>query len=72
MSKITISLGGKDFDIKLEGDFAVKFEADFKEKFKGKSTIDPKELLFAYVGKCYDNFMLEQEITTLVKKIDTI
>jgi len=39
MSKITISLGGKDFDIKLEGDFAIQFEADFKEKFKGKSTI---------------------------------
>lgn len=72
MSKITISLGGKDFDIKLEGAFAVQFEEDFKEKFKGKSTIDPKELLFAYVGKCYDNFMLEQEIATLITKIDNI
>ena len=72
MSKITISLGGKDFDIKLEGAFAEQFEADFKEKFKGKSTIDPKELLFAYVGKCYDNFMIEQEITALIKKMDKI
>ncbi|WP_333805174.1 hypothetical protein [Sulfurospirillum sp.] len=72
MSKITISLGGKDFDIKLEGAFAEQFEADFNEKFKGKNTIDPKELLFAYVGKCYDNFMLEQEISTLIKKIDEI
>lgn len=72
MSKITISLGGKDFDIKLEGAFAEQFEADFKEKFKGKSTIDPKELLFAYVGKCYDNFMIEQEIIALIKKMDEI
>ena len=72
MSKITISLGGKDFDIKLEGAFAEQFEADFKEKFKGKSTIDPKELLFAYVGKCYDNFIIEQEITALIKKMDEI
>lgn len=72
MSKITISLGGKDFDIKLEGAFAEQFEADFKEKFKGKSTIDPKELLFAYVGKCYDNFMIEQEITALIRKMDEI
>lgn len=72
MSKITISLGGKDFDIKLEGAFAEQFEADFKEKFKGKSTIDPKELLFAYVGKCYDNFMIEKEITALIKKMDEI
>ena len=72
MSKITISLGGKDFDIKLEGAFAVQFEADFKEKFKEKSTIDPKEILFAYVGKCYDNFMLEQEIATLLEKIEEV
>lgn len=72
MSKITISLGGKDFDIKLEGDFAVQFEADFAEKFKGKSTIDPKELLMAYVGKCYDNFLLEQEVAKLLHQMDEI
>ncbi|MDD4506776.1 MAG: hypothetical protein PHE60_10445 [Sulfurospirillaceae bacterium] len=72
MNKITISLGGKDFDIKLEGAFAEQFEADFKEKFKGRSTIDPKEILFAYVGKCYDNFLLEEEIRQLVQKIETL
>ncbi len=72
MNKITISLGGKDFDIKLEGDFALKFEADFKEQFKGRSSIDPKDLLMAYVGKCYDNFVLEQEITALVTKIEEV
>ncbi|MDD2384844.1 MAG: hypothetical protein PHN18_11690 [Sulfurospirillaceae bacterium] len=70
MSKITVTLGGKDYDIKLEGAFAEQFEADFKTKFNGKSTIDPKELLFAYVGKCYDNFVLETEIQTLITKID--
>lgn len=47
MSKITISLGGKDFDIKLEGEFALKFEADFKERFSGRSTIDPKDLFYS-------------------------
>ncbi|AFL68955.1 hypothetical protein [Sulfurospirillum barnesii] len=72
MNKITISLGGKDFDIKLEGDFALKFEADFKAQFHEKSTIDPKELLYAYVGKCYDTFMLEQEITKLLQKVEGI
>lgn len=72
MNKITISLGGKDFDIKLEGEFAQQFESDFKEKFKGKNTIDPKELLFAYVGKCYDNFLIEQEIHRLVVKMDEL
>lgn len=72
MSKITVTLGGKDYDIKLEGAFAEKFEADFREKFNGKSILDPKEVLFAYVGKCYDNFVLETEIQTLIKKMDEI
>lgn len=72
MNKITISLGGKDFDIKLEGEFAKRFEADFKEKFKGKNTIDPKELLLAYVGKCYDNFLIEQEMQRLTRKIEEL
>ncbi len=72
MSKITVTLGGKDYDIKLEGAFAQKFEEDFKTKFNAKSTIEPKELLFAYVGKCYDNFMLETQIETLINKIDNV
>ncbi len=72
MNKITISLGGKDYDIKLEGDFAVKFESDFRERFKGRSTIDPKDLLMAYVEQCYDNFMKEQEIKNLISKINSI
>lgn len=72
MSKITISLGGKDFDIKLEGAFAVHFEEEFKEQFKNKSTLDPRDVLFAYVGKCYEHFMLEQEIKALNQKIDEV
>ena len=72
MNKITISLGGKDFDIKLEGAFAEHFEAEFKEQFKNRSTLDPKEVLFAYVGKCYEHFMLEQEIKALNQKIDDV
>ena len=72
MNKITISLGGKDFDIKLEGAFAEQFETDFKEKFKGRSTIEPKEILFAYVGKCYDNFLMEDEMQKLIQKLEEV
>jgi len=72
MSKITISLGGKDFDIKLEGAFALHFEEEFKAQFKGKSTLDPKDVLFAYVGKCYEHFMLDKEIKELNQKIDSV
>ncbi len=70
--KITVSLAGKDFDIKLDGAFALFFEEDFKEQFKGKSVLEPKEVLFAYVGKCYENFLLEQEVERLVKSLENL
>ncbi len=72
MNKLTVCVGGKDFDIKLDGAFAKHFESEFQAQFKGKSTLDPKEVLLAYVGKCYENFTLEEEIRTLTKKLDTI
>ncbi|MDD3342971.1 MAG: hypothetical protein PHR87_05280 [Sulfurospirillaceae bacterium] len=72
MNTITVTLGGKDYDIKLEGKFAEQFEADFNTKFNGKSVIDPKALLFAYVGKCYDNFVLETQIQTLINTLDDV
>ncbi len=71
MNKITVCVGGKDFDIKLEGAFAEHFEAEFQAQFKGKSTLDPKEVLLAYVGKCYEKFILEEEISQISKKLDT-
>ena len=72
MNKITVCVGGKDFDIKLDGAFAKSFEEEFKEQFKNKSTLDPRDVLFAYVGKCYEHFMLEQEIKALNQKIDEV
>ena len=72
MNKITVCVGGKDFDIKLEGAFAEHFEEEFHAQFKGKSTLDPKEVLLAYVGKCYEKFILEEEISHITKKLDTL
>ncbi len=46
--------------------------SEFKEQFKGKSTLDPKDVLFAYVGKCYEHFMLEQEIKHLSQRLDEV
>ena len=72
MNKLTVCVGGKDFDIKLEGAFAEHFEAEFQTQFKGKTTLDPKEVLLAYVGKCYEKFILEEEVRNISKKIETI
>ena len=37
MSKLTVSIGSKDFDITLEEEFAKFFEEDFSETFGQKA-----------------------------------
>ena len=67
MSKITISVGLKDFDITLDEEFAKFFEKDFRTTFGEKTNIDTKELLYAYVQKCYDEYMDKEEIKNLLQ-----
>ncbi|WP_458699643.1 hypothetical protein ACKGJI_07360 [Sulfurospirillum sp. 1307] len=72
MSKLTISVGLKDFDITLDDDFAKFFEKDFKSTFGEKTGIDTKELLYAYVQKCYDEYLSKKEMKSLLEKMEEI
>jgi len=72
MSKVTVSIGSKDFDITLDEDFAKFFEEDFRDTFGEKSTIETKELLYAYVQKSYDEYLNEIEYKKLIEKIENI
>jgi hypothetical protein len=72
MSKLTVSIGSKDFDITLDEEFAKFFETEFKETFGEKSTIETKELLYAYVQKSYDEYLSKQEYIKIVNKIDEV
>ena len=72
MSKLTVSIGSKDFDITLDEEFSKFFEEDFKDTFGEKNTIETKELLWAYVQKSYDEYINIQEYKKIVKKIDEV
>ena len=72
MSKLTLSIGSKDFDITLDEDFAKFFEKDFKATFGEKNTIETKELLYAYVQKSYDEYLSKIEYKKLIAKIEEI
>lgn len=72
MSKITISVGLKDFDITLDEEFAKFFEEDFRATFGEKNSVDTKELLYAYVQKCYDEYQNKEEIEKLLRKIEKV
>jgi len=72
MSKVTVSIGSKDFDITLDEEFSLFFEANFKETFGEKTDIETKELLYAFVQKSYDEYLNKIEYKKLIKKIDEI
>ena len=72
MSKLTISIGSKDFDITLELEFSKYFEEEFRDDFGQKTTIDTKELLYAYVQKCYEKFISKEEYKKISDRIDGI
>ncbi len=72
MSKISISVSGKDYDINLDGDFAERFEKEFEALFKGRKKLEIKDILWAYVQKSYDNYLLELEIDKQSQKLEEI
>jgi len=69
MSKISLQIGAKDFDIKVEGDFYEFFEKDLKKTFKNKRNIDIKDLLSAYVQKTENEYKNKRQIKEILSKI---
>ena len=72
MSKLSLQVGAKDFDIMLDDDFYDFFIDDFKKTFKDKRNIDIKELLRAYVQKSYDKYQDNKKIKQLLESIDRL
>jgi hypothetical protein len=72
MSKVTVSIGAKDFDITLDEDFSKFFEANFRETFGEKTNIETKELLYAFVQKSYDEYLTKIEYKKLIDKIEEV
>ena len=69
MSKLTVSIGSKDFDISLDDEFAEFFKAEFKETFGEKSNIETKNLLYAFVQKSYESYLDKIEYKKLLEKL---
>ena len=69
MKKLTISIAGKNFEIKLERDFAFFLE-NFLEKEGLFISSDLKNFLNAFLKLAYENFSLRKEIEEIEKKLD--
>ena len=70
MSKLSLQVGAKDFDIKLDEGFYDFFIEDFKKVFDDKKSIEVKELLRAYVQKSYDEYQDREKIKQLYESIE--
>lgn len=69
MRKLTITVAAKDYTISLDEDFANFLESDLKEFLNSNDTLDSKNLLTAYVQKCYEVYNQTQDVTKLILKI---
>ncbi len=72
MSKLSIQVGSKDFDISLDGDFYEYFKEDFSRVFKDKKNIEAKELLQAFVQKSYNEYQDKLRLEEIAKKLEEI
>ena len=72
MSKLSLQVGAKDFDIMLDDDFYDFFIDDFRKIFDDKRNIEIKELLSAFVQKSYDKYQDSKKIKHLLESIDRL
>ncbi len=67
--KISLNIGGRNFDIDVDEQFATFIEHQIAKDFHGEGKNDLKILVQAYVGKTYELYTQEQKIENILKKI---
>ncbi|PID47706.1 MAG: hypothetical protein CR967_03520 [Proteobacteria bacterium] len=72
MKKIKVSIGSKDFDVFLDDDsedFDEFLKDDIGKILNKNNVIDIKDLLDAYVHKCFYIYQQKKSIDTIALKI---
>ena len=70
MRQITLTVASKDYNITLDDDFADYFEADIKKLLDDKHQLAIKDLLTAFVRKCYEHYEQKSELNSILGNID--
>jgi hypothetical protein len=69
--KIGLQISGQRFNVNVDDEFALYLEEQMQQDFNREGNNDPKKMLHAYVRKTHQLYMQEQEIATILKKIDS-
>jgi len=65
--KVTLKIGGSEFNINLHSDFANSLDSELSKFSENKNDI--KTLLHAYIQKSHDYYVMEKELEELLKRI---
>jgi hypothetical protein len=69
MKKITISLSGQNFDLKLEEGFAKELEKELPKICDEIYNVNVKSLLHEYIDKCYKLYQIDQSLKNSIEKL---
>ncbi len=69
MRKVTIKIEGKEYDVQLQDDFARSLEEELQKRLPPHASHTIKDLLQAYLKKCFDCYVLEKKMQELLKKL---
>jgi len=70
--KIGLHIGGRRFDVDVDGDFAQFLKQQMSKDFNMDGNNDLKILLQAYVRKNHELFLQEQKVEEILKKTEDI
>ncbi len=70
MRRVTIKIEGKEYDIQLSDDFAESVEEELEKELPPFENNSIKELLQAYLKKCYDCHVMQKRLREILKKIE--
>lgn len=74
MKEITLTISKKEYKVKLDDDFAEALERDIANLLGGSTSFEVKDLLFAFMKKCQDQFENDKRLNSMVnhlnKKLD--
>lgn len=72
MKKLSLQVTAKSlkntYNIEIDDKFCEVFEKDWEALTRGEKSIDERDLLYAYLQKCWENYKQSEELDNLIKE----
>ena len=70
MSRISLHMGGRNFDVEVDDDFAPFIKHNMAKDFNVGGNNDLKALVQAYVRRSYELYTQDKKINEILKSIE--